>query len=102
MATNRLARAKAAKVADVASAVAKAVSSPTLRAVDSTLKRQQLLLPADLVLESRERLFGMLRDGTPASFSQLAEIALRELFVRPDFEDVVARYGTSARRPGPG
>jgi len=102
VATNRLARAKAAKVADVASAVAKAVSSPTLRAVDSTLKRQQLLLPADLVLESRERLFGMLRDGTPASFSQLAEIALRELFVRPDFEDVVARYGTSARRPGPG
>lgn len=102
MATNRLARAKAAKVADVASAVAKAVSSPTLRAVDSTLKRQQLLLPADLVLESRERLFGMLRNGTPASFSQLAEIALRELFARSDFEEVVVRYGTSARRPGPG
>ena len=102
MATNRLGRAKAAKVADVASAVAKAVSSPTLRAVDSTLKRQQLLLPADLVLESRERLFGMLRDGMPASFSQLAEIALRELFARPDFEEVVVRYGTSARRPGPG
>ena len=102
MAADRLARAKAAKVADVASAVASAISSPAPRSVDSTLKRQQLLLPADLVLESRERLFGMLRDGTPASFSQLAEIALRELFIRPDFEEVVARYGTAARRPGPG
>ena len=101
MATNRLAQAKAAKISSVASAVATAVNASPVRATDSTLKRQQLLLPADLVLESRERLFGMLRDGTPASFSQLAEIALRELFTRPDFEEVIARYGTSARRPGP-
>lgn len=99
--SSRLERARAQKALNVASTVAAAVQEPAARTNDTTLKRQQLLLPADLVLESRERLFGMLRDGTPASFSQLAEIALRELFARPDFEGVVARYGTSARRPGP-
>lgn len=101
MAANRLAKARASKAADVASVVASAVKAPVAHTSETSLKRAQLLLPADLILESREKLFGMLRDGTPASLSQLAEIALRELFARPDFEEVVARHGTSARRPGP-
>jgi hypothetical protein len=58
------------------------------------------VLPEDLIVRGdRRRVQFREHTGRGLSWSGVAEVALRELLARDDFDAVIARHGARARRP---
>jgi hypothetical protein len=95
-------KARAKRQTTITQAVAATISTPPRKPPATTLKPRvkNVVLPVDVIAHVDSRIAeSFKRTGRGVSWSALAEVALRELVDRDDFDDILERYGARARRP---